>query len=41
MSDHTTQMLYARGYDQAKRGQLNSAAALYARSVLAALDLRT
>jgi hypothetical protein len=32
MSDHTTEMLYARGYDQAKRGEFGSAATLYARS---------
>jgi hypothetical protein len=30
MSDHTTQMLYARGYDQAQRGEFGSAATLYA-----------
>jgi hypothetical protein len=33
MSDHTTHMLYARGYDQAKRGEFGSAATLYARSL--------
>ncbi len=32
MSDHTTDMLYARGYDQAQRGEFGSAATLYARS---------
>jgi hypothetical protein len=32
MSDHTTHMLYARGYEQAKRGEFGSSAALYARS---------
>ena len=32
MSDHTTQMLYARGYDQARRGEFGSATTLYARS---------
>lgn len=32
MSDHTTQMLYARGYDQAQRGDFGSAVTLYARS---------
>ena len=32
MSDHTTDMLYARGYDQARRGEFGSAATLYARS---------
>jgi hypothetical protein len=32
MSDHTTYMLYARGYEQAKRGEFGSGSALYARS---------
>ncbi len=32
MSDHTTQMLYARGYNQARRGEFGSVAALYTRS---------
>jgi hypothetical protein len=32
MSDHTTDMLYARGYDQAQRGEFGSATTLYARS---------
>jgi len=32
MSDHTTQMLYARSYDQAKRGEFSSVANLYTRS---------
>lgn len=32
MSDHTTDMLYARGYDQARRGEFGSAATLYAHS---------
>jgi hypothetical protein len=32
MADHTTQMLYARGYDQAKRGESSTAATLYTRS---------
>jgi hypothetical protein len=32
MSDHTTHMLYARGYDQARRGEFGSAATLYAGS---------
>jgi hypothetical protein len=32
MSDHTTEMLYARGYEQAQRGEFGTAATLYARS---------
>ncbi len=32
MSDHTTYMLYARGYEQAKCGEFGSGASLYARS---------
>ncbi|MEJ2733000.1 MAG: hypothetical protein P8189_05405 [Anaerolineae bacterium] len=32
MSDHTTHMLYARGYEQAKCGEFGSGATLYARS---------
>jgi hypothetical protein len=32
MSDHTTDMLYARGYEQAKGGEFGSGATLYARS---------
>ena len=32
MSDHTTHMLYACGYEQAKHGEFGSGTALYARS---------
>ena len=32
MSDHTTHMLYARGYQQARHGKFGSAAGLYTRS---------